>query len=176
MINIGIDPGVNGGVAIIENGQIETTGRPETVKDMADYIEAAKWDCINMFCIIERVHSMPGQGVASTFKFGMNYGQWLGILASLRVPYKEVTPQMWMKYYGSLPKDKKARKTRLKHLAQSLYPSINVTLKTADAILLANYCKQVAPDISESPLSAGFIKMTNTEAAKLKSENTNEKM
>ena len=156
MINIGIDPGINGGVAIIENGHIDVTACPDTVKDMADYIKNAKWDCINMFCIIERVHSMPGQGVASTFKFGMNYGQWLGILASQGVPYKEVTPQMWMKSYGSLPKDKKARKTRLKHLAQSLYPNVKVTLKTADAILLANYCKQVAPDISESPLAVGF--------------------
>ena len=156
MINIGIDPGVNGGVAIIENGHIDVTACPDTVKDMADYLKNAKWDCIDMFCIIERVHSMPGNGVASTFKFGMNYGQWLGILASLNVPYKEVTPQMWMKYYGSLPKDKKARKNRLKHLAQSLYPNVKVTLKTADAILIANYCKQVAPDINASPLAAGF--------------------
>ena len=161
MISIGIDPGVNGGIAIINDTWPEEPIRavkcPETVKDMANIVYEGKWDCIKTFCIIERCHSMPGQGVASTFKFGKNYGQWLGILASQDVPYKEVTPQMWMKFYGTMPKDKTKRKNHLKHLAQSLYPKLKVTLKTADAILLAHYSRQVAPDIGDSPLAAGFI-------------------
>ena len=111
-----------------------------------------------MFCVIEKVHSMPKQGVVSTFTFGKNYGQWLGILASNGVPYKEVTPQTWMKYYGAMPKDKPKRKKYLKHLAQSLYPNIKITLKTADAVLIAHWCRQIAPDISDSPVGAGFIK------------------
>jgi crossover junction endodeoxyribonuclease RuvC len=158
MINIGIDPGVGGGVAVIENGYIEAFNCHDTVKDMADYINKHRWDCINMFCVIEKVHSMPKQGVVSTFTFGKNYGQWLGILASNGVPYKEVTPQTWMKYYGAMPKDKPKRKKYLKHLAQSLYPNIKITLKTADAVLIAHWCRQIAPDISDSPVGAGFIK------------------
>jgi len=158
MINIGIDPGVGGGVAVIENGHIEAFNCHDTVKDMADYISQRKWDCINTFCIIEKVHSMPGQGVVSVFTFGKNYGQWLGILASNGVPYKEVTPQTWMKFYGAMPKDRSKRKKYLKHLAQSLYPNIKITLKTADAVLLAHWCSQIAPDISDSPVGAGFIK------------------
>ena len=101
---------------------------------------------------------MPKQGVVSVFTFGKNYGQWLGILASNGVPYKEVTPQTWMKYYGAMPKDKAKRKKHLKHLAQSLYPNIKITLKTADAVLIAHWCKQIEPDISDSPVGAGFIK------------------
>lgn len=156
MINIGIDPGVNGGIAIIDNGHIEAIKCPDTVKDMADVIKDAKWDCVNMFCIIEKVHSMPGQGVRSVFTFGKNYGQWLGILAAHGVPYKEVPPQTWMKYYGAMPKDRTKRKNHLKHLAQSLHPNIKVTLKTSDAILLANWCREIAPDISDSPSATGF--------------------
>tara|TARA_R110002020_G_scaffold80149_5_gene200139 strand:+ start:2458 stop:2988 length:531 start_codon:yes stop_codon:yes gene_type:complete len=147
MISIGIDVGKSGGVAIIdsiksENAPITAVKCPETVADMSKLITWHKWDCRDLLCVIEKVHSMPKQGVKSMFTFGKNFGQWLGILAAFEIPYIEVTPQKWMKYYGAMPKDKKERKTHLKHLAQSLYPSINVTLYTADAILMAHYCKQ----------------------------------
>jgi len=147
MISIGIDPGVNGGVAIIDDKwkdkAIEAVKCPDTIKDMADYLNVHCYDNIKTLCIIEKVHSFPGQGVRSVFTFGKNYGQWLGILASHDIPYKEVPPQTWMKHYGAMPRDKGQRKRHLKHLAQSLYPSIKVTLYNADAILLANYSKMV---------------------------------
>ena len=147
MISIGIDPGVNGGVAIIDDKwkdkAIEAVKCPDTIKDMADYLSLHCYDNIKTLCIIEKVHSFPGQGVRSVFTFGKNYGQWLGILASHDIPYKEVPPQTWMKHYGAMPRDRGQRKRHLKHLAQSLYPSIKVTLYNADAILLANYSKMV---------------------------------
>ena len=148
MISIGIDPGVNGGVAIIDDKwkdkAIEAVKCPDTIKDMADYLNVHCYDNIKTLCIIEKVHSFPGQGVRSVFTFGKNYGQWLGILASHDIPYKEVSPQTWMKHYGSMPRDRGQRKRHLKHLAQSLYPSIKVTLYNADAILLANYSKMLS--------------------------------
>ena len=147
MISIGIDPGVNGGVAIIDDKwkdkAIEAVKCPDTIKDMADYLSLHCYDNIKTLCIIEKVHSFPGQGVRSVFTFGKNYGQWLGILASHDIPYKEVPPQTWMKHYGAMPRERGQRKRHLKHLAQSLYPSIKVTLYNADAILLANYSKMV---------------------------------
>ena len=114
---------------------------PKTILDMANsvdqLVEIHEHTGYRIHAIIEAVHSFPGQGVASTFKFGMNYGQWLGILAGSMIPYTQVTPQVWMKHYKSMPKDKTARKNHLKHLAQQRYPKHRVTLKTADAILLA---------------------------------------
>ena len=146
MISIGIDVGKSGGVAIIDsikskNAPIQAVKCPETVKDMSKVIEWHKWESRDMLCVIEKVHSMPKQGVKSMFTFGKNFGQWLGILTAFEIPYIEVTPQKWMKYYGAMPKEKKERKTHLKHLAQSLYPTVNVTLHTADAILMAHYCR-----------------------------------
>jgi len=85
---------------------------------------------------------MPGQGVASTFKFGKNFGEWLGILASFRVPYELITPVKWMKFYGSYPKEKNLRKVHFKNLAQQRVPAIIITLKTSDAVLIANYIKE----------------------------------
>jgi len=145
MISIGIDVGKSGGVAIIDSisqdSPLKAVKCPETVHDMAGLIQWHRWESRLTMCVIEKVHSMPKQGVKSMFTFGKNFGQWLGILSAFEIPYIEVTPQKWMKYYGAMPKEKKDRKNHLKHLAQSLYPSDKVTLYTADAILMAHYCR-----------------------------------
>jgi crossover junction endodeoxyribonuclease RuvC len=44
---------------------------------------------------VERVHSMPRQGVSSSFTFGMGYGLVRGVLAGLGIPTTLVTPNEW---------------------------------------------------------------------------------
>jgi len=141
---IGIDPGINGGIAIIYNDAYTVQKCPNTIQEMADVLITLKDQAPNlpMYRIIEKVHSMPGNSGRSMFTFGCNYGQWLGILAVLRIPYVEVTPQKWMKHYGSMKKDKKDRKNHIKHLAQQRYPDVKITLATSDAMLIANYLKE----------------------------------
>ena len=143
-IYIGIDPGKNGGIGFIYNDKAYCKRCPATVLEMAEEIKVCKELApdIGKYAIIEKVHSYPAQGVCSVFTFGQGYGQWLGILAAHSIPYTQITPQKWMKFYGSLPKDKKDRKNQLKHLAQQRFPDIKITLATADAILLANYLKE----------------------------------
>ena len=143
---IGIDPGVNGGIAFIQGNNVAVHKCPDTTHDMAlalmSYISKAYKDNVVCMAAIEKVHSMPKQGVASTFKFGMNYGTWLGILSTAKVPYKKVTPLTWMKYFGtSRPKDKTKRKNHLKQIAQELCPEAKITLATADALLLAVWAR-----------------------------------
>lgn len=46
---------------------------------------------------VEKVHSMPKQGVSSSFKFGQNYGTILGVLGAGRISTTLVTPQRWKK-------------------------------------------------------------------------------
>jgi len=141
---IGIDPGIKGGIAFIYNDSYYVQPTPSTVAGMADELITLKHmgPNLSMYCAIELVHSFPGQGVASTFKFGMNYGEWLGILATLKIPYIQVTPHKWMKHYGSMPKDKKDRKNHIKHLAQQRFPDVDITLATSDAMLIANYMRE----------------------------------
>ena len=141
---IGIDPGINGGMAFIYNDTYYAKKTPPTVSEMADELITLQEMGPNLptYCFIEQVHSMPKQGVKSVFTFGKGYGQWLGILATLRIPYIQVTPHKWMKHYGSMPKDKKDRKNHLKHLEQQRYPDVKITLATADAMLIANYLKE----------------------------------
>ena len=143
-IYIGIDPGKSGGLAFIYNDKCIAMKCPSTVSGMAEELEVCNKIApdIQKFAIIEAVHSMPSQGVRSVFTFGQNYGQWLGVLAASKISYVQVTPQKWMRHYGSLPKEKKERKHKLKHLAEQRYPDIKVTLATSDAILLANYLRE----------------------------------
>lgn len=136
---IGIDPGKGGGIAATTGDLSIATKCPGTVADMADLLDKLVDMGEKPFAIIESVHSMPGQGVKSTFTFGQGYGSWLGILAALRIPYMQVSPQKWMKHYGTMPKVKKDRKNHLKHLAQQRYPELPITLATSDAVLLCHY-------------------------------------
>ena len=50
---------------------------------------------LSSIAVVEQVHSMPGQGVASTFTFGTNYGKVLGMLEAIGMPYVTVTPTKW---------------------------------------------------------------------------------
>ena len=143
-IYIGIDPGKNGGIGFIYNDVAYCRKCPDTVLDMSEEIKVVMEMApdIQKYAIIEAVHSMPKQGVKSVFTFGKGYGQWIGILAAHEISYTQITPQKWMKHYGSLSKDKKDRKNQLKHLAQQRFPNLNITLATAAAMLLANYLKE----------------------------------
>ena len=142
---IGIDPGVSGGIAIIYNDTYSVKKCPNTVSEMAQVIARLNGSDvadIPKYAIVERVHSFPGNSARSMFNFGTNYGQWLGILATLKIPYILVTPHRWMQHYGSRPRDKKDRKNHLKALAQQRFPDASITLATSDAILICNYLKE----------------------------------
>ena len=140
---IGIDPGNSGGICVITDDHAEAYKTPGTVADMSDLINTITMNHDKPIAIIEAVHSMPGNSARSMFTFGSNYGMWLGLLAAYNIPYTQVTPAKWIRSYGSMPKAKTQRKNHLKHLAQQRYPDLKVTLATADAILLAHYCKDL---------------------------------
>ena len=139
---IGIDPGKSGAIAIWNGGIDRIVKCPLNVINMADEIRKIK-DKRNTIAYVERVHAFPTDARSSAFKFGMNYGQWLGILGAMRIKTILVTPQTWMKYFKDklkikLPKEKPKRKRKLKELA-SQYTDKSVTLYNSDAILISVY-------------------------------------
>src|SRR5687767_11470224 len=79
----GIDPGLTGAVAILDQSKllVDVFDMPVVDKQVnaveLAYVIAGYGD--PFVTAIERVASMPGQGVASTFKFGMSYGIALGV-------------------------------------------------------------------------------------------------
>ena len=148
MTIIGIDPGASGAVAIWDKGISKIYKCPKTANEMADIIIKTKHsEYVNknqsIHAYIEKVHAFPHDGRSSIFKFGQNFGQWIGILAACKVKTELVTPQKWMNYWKKklnidLPKDKPERKRRLKELASN-YTEKKVTLYNADAILITMY-------------------------------------
>ena len=140
MMTIGIDPGKSGGIVFIKNHSVANAFKcPETPRDIVSLIRHETKGFRKKRAMIEKVHSMPRDGVVSAFSFGCNYGTWLGILSAMNIPFQQVSPQKWQKYYGKLPKEKKSRKHKLKQLAFDLYPGAKNTLATADAILIGHY-------------------------------------
>ena len=148
MTIIGIDPGAGGAMVVWDKKISKIYKCPADAETMADivkeslYINRAK-NIREVFAYIELVHAMPHDGRSSLFKFGTNYGKWLGILGAYKVPTTLVSPQKWMKYWKDklnikLPKDKSSRKRALKEIA-SHYTDKKVTLYNADAILIAMY-------------------------------------
>lgn len=140
MTFIGIDPGKSGGIAAVsDDGQSTVAYKmPETEKDIWILLSSIKAEgpC---FCLIERVHSMPGQGVSSVFTFGMGYGALRMALVGLSIPFETVNPQAWQKGLGCLTKgDKNVSKAR----AQQLFPQIKVNHYVADALLIAEFCRR----------------------------------
>jgi hypothetical protein len=138
---IGIDPGRSGAVAIWSGGIDYVIKCPSNSKEMADVIKSV--DSKNVIAYVERVWARPSNATRAAFTFGVNYGEWLGILAALNIKTVLVTPQTWMKYYKDkfkmkLPKEKKDRKNKLKEIATQ-YTDKKVTLYNADAILIAVY-------------------------------------
>lgn len=91
---------------------------------------------------LEEVHSMPKQGVTSSFSFGMNFGQWQGLLSGYDMEWETVTPQVWKRTFGLIGKDKDA--SRL--IASRLFPTLDLTKKKdigkADALLIAEHLRR----------------------------------
>jgi hypothetical protein len=100
---LAVDPGVSGAYALLVDDGIS----PPVVDDLpvvANQINAGAWkrtvkSLIPDIAVVEVVHSMPGQGVASTFRFGMACGIIRGVLLGAGVPIIDVTPNTWKKYF-----------------------------------------------------------------------------
>lgn len=102
----------------------------------------------DVFAVIERVSGYVGEAQpgSAAFKFGQSYGGLRMALVAAGIPFEEVTPQVWQRKMGVTPRRKDESKTawknRLKAKAQQLYPGVKVTLATADALLLAEFCRR----------------------------------
>lgn len=148
---IGIDPGATGAVcSLSSDGEVKFLDCPVIkisgkTRPNATLMAAGLKEFVtfNTHLIIENVHSMPKQGVASTFSFGVGFGIWLGAIAVLGLPMELVTPQAWKKAYG-LCSDKEAARVK----ALQLFPgqANNLKLKKhhgrAEALLLAEYLRR----------------------------------
>jgi len=109
---LGVDPGQNGGLALVEDGVLVNGIRMPTLKHrQKKVIDAGE---VMMFLrgrlgliVIESVHAMPKQGVSSSFQFGRSFGAIEALMQLQGAPIVYVTPSVWKKALG-LSSDKQA--------------------------------------------------------------------
>ena len=89
---------------------------------------------------MEQVHSMPNQGVSSTFAFGRAVGVISAVCQLTRYPVHLVTPQKWKKHFHLT-----ADKNESLDMARYLWPEAKLKLKKdinkAEALLIAEYLR-----------------------------------
>ena len=156
----GIDPGGSGGIAFMneEKSYVIAYKMPATPYEFvalikkeislhqnAMVVDLSKIEIVR-FAFVEKVHSMPKQGVASTFKFGTNFGMIQGVLAALDISHDLVPPGVWQrKMKAASGGDKNVTKA----IAQRRFPNAKtpttrgITHAIADALLIAEYCVEV---------------------------------
>lgn len=149
-IRLGIDPGLSGAVAALSEDDMRlisimdmptmSNGKRKQVNPYElNRMMPRPGEGLRITAYLEQVSSMPRQGVASMFSFGVSYGIIQGVLASLGIPVTLVTPVKWKRRAGLIGKDKELSRT----LAQRLYPRAELGKKKdvgkAEAILIARF-------------------------------------
>lgn len=142
---MGIDPGMSGAVAVIgPDGFADVWDYPGELFEAGVLLRQLCIDYPITLCAVEKVASMPKQGVASSFKFGMNFGGWLMTLGALGTPHTLVTPRTWQKV--CLDSGTGETKARSLSVARRLFPDLDLSKAKhdgrADALHLARWAKK----------------------------------
>ena len=154
---MGIDPGMNGGLAVTETGPnaiMLVKRMPEGNDELWAWLQQYAADPTNITVFIEAVYASPQQGVTGAFTFGCGFGKLLMACAALGTKPKMIRPVTWQRAL-QIPKTRKAEdadyrkddgsvrtakgvkamlqaehKEIIRQLAQRLYPSLAVWNKT----------------------------------------------
>lgn len=149
---LAIDPGASGGlVTRFTNGECDACAMPDDA-DLREYVHTFAMEArlndeapvayLEQVCGYVAGNPAPGSAM---FNFGDGYGYIRGLLAMAGVKVVLVRPQTWQ---AGIPgvravKEKAARKRALKEHAARMFPGVKVTLKTADALCIAEYAARV---------------------------------
>jgi hypothetical protein len=120
---LGVDPGLSGAIALyfpVTSDRIIAEGM---------FVASGEVDCTTLaargaqmmldVAIVERVASMPGQGVSSTSKFGTAYGSLRRALGALQVRRHLVTLGVWTRHFRLDGDKEKARALALRSFART---------------------------------------------------------
>ena len=160
---IAIDPGVSGGIAVSAFGKTLAYAMPETEGDRLELLRSFKTtanvegaDCV---CVLEEVNGFVGkaQPGSAMFKFGAHYGFLKGVAQALGIRLVLVRPQVWQRVFGlgtaASCANSREWKNKLKAEAQRRFPELNVSLKTADALLILEWARVTACAVLPSTIS-----------------------
>ena len=149
----GIDPGLSGAIAVLENEAVldiidlpvmsegKKNKRQLNSAQLSQYMSKNVENINKTSVVVEQVNAMPGQGVTSMFNFGQTFGAIKGISATLKLPIYFVRPSKWKKHFDLINSSKDASRTK----AIEIYPSLAEKLSKkkdvnkSDAILIGRF-------------------------------------
>lgn len=100
MIHVGIDPGKTGAIAILDgDALVAVHDMPVVDGQVSAALVALLVGQRLEHATVERVSARPGQGVSSTFSFGLSAGVVHGVFGALRIPVDIVTPVAWKRHF-----------------------------------------------------------------------------
>lgn len=148
---LAIDPGASGGLCCYGDDRPLVASRmPSTESGIFRLVRTLGLEADR--CVIEEISMRPGEGQRSTATFFQHYGFLRACLHSVGLPFETVRPQVWQAGLGlpsrKPPKGaskkiraalKRQHKRDLAELARQRFPGVNLTLKTADAVLIAEW-------------------------------------
>jgi len=159
MLFIGIDPGGSGGIAVLgpKKEIVALYKLPPTLLGIRTV--AGRWNG-DAFVMLERIggfmaakdetwdgsRKMNVAAAHTMFTMGRNFGWLESVLLCCRLHYELVMPSVWHRSVGIDPRYKGESRTnwkgRIAEHARKLFPGTDITLATADALLIALYCWQ----------------------------------
>ena len=153
---IGIDPGANGSICVLDR----TSSHPMFVSldpkkhTASEIIEALEDEVDPAYCVaaLEEVHSLHGMSAKSNFAFGGMFWRARTILEAMYMPYELVQPKAWQKAVGAPSRKFLAEGMDLKvavaDMAQGLYPKAKLHGPRgglldgrSDALMIAHYLR-----------------------------------
>ena len=166
MFYVGIDPGINGAIAIFDADRylcndilpMPIAGKEINVGIIKDWLRdvylnsdfvPVSYNIKDWYiACIEKVGAMPGQGVVSMFKFGFVTGILHGVFRALEIPLYTVTPQAWKKEI--LAGTDKSKQASIDYVLRA-YPDVKLFRtersrtydhNMAEALCIAEYAKR----------------------------------
>jgi crossover junction endodeoxyribonuclease RuvC len=145
----GIDPGLTGAIAVLEKDGtlVALSDLPILTLDKTSWVDGSQLLSFLLDhrgtngyqAVVEHVSSMPKQGVASSFKFGVGFGSLLGCLQAAAMPIALIRPAKWKRDLGLSGGDKHKSLA----LARLNWPTAELHLQKhdgrAEALLLAGW-------------------------------------
>lgn len=153
MYFLGIDPGANGAVCVLDPLNPTPTFVSLSPKLMFFEVQQAIWDEVQdatVHATLEEVHSLYGMSAKSNFTFGGMFWRAKSLLESMQYPYELVQPKAWQQAVGAPTRKFLGKEMDLKHaiadLAQGYYPTAQLHGPKgglmdgrSDALMIAHY-------------------------------------
>jgi hypothetical protein len=154
-IFIGIDIGRKGGVSFYKNNEkypfdfIYFKNKPyrDFSKNLIEIISGHDL----VYCVIENVHYMPGDGGVGAFRFGQQFGWIESVFKTFNIPYILVQPAIWKKYFNCIvtvkeKKEKNLTRQQVKALTkQKVIDKIKLDMKKS------SFLNELIEETSKTP-------------------------